>query len=207
MSIRQTAENPGIGLVKPTVIGVAGTMLSGKDSLSDYLVDQYGFAHASTGDMLRAEKKRVFGDTPEAVLLRNDPFANNLRAERGAGVLVELAYQEFMKNGGGVGLVISGIRSIGEAEELKKIGGKFIFVDSDPKIRYERGHSRKRDHLDTMSYEEFLDMEASESDGLDQKDKTVQNLPAMKRVADVVINNDNNLERFLDEADRVIFTV
>ncbi len=205
MSIRQTAEFTNSGLVRPTIVGIAGTILSGKDSLSNHLVDEYGFAHASTSNMLREEKKRVYGDTPEAIMVRNDPFANNLRAERGAGVLIELAYEEFLKSQN-PGLVISGIRTVGEVEKLKEIGGKFIYVDADPKIRYERGHSRQRDQQDTMTFEEFLAQEASEHEGMDQSDKSVINLPAIKKIADVVIYNDNDLETFLNTADKAVFT-
>lgn len=204
MAILQTSEFTN-SLVKPTIIGIAGTILSGKDSLSDYLVEQYGFMHASTGDMLRAEKKKIHGDGKKGVLLRNDPFANNLRAERGAGVLVELAYEDFRKTNN-TGLVVSGIRTVGEVEKLHELGGKLLFIDSDPKIRYQRGHDRKRDHQDTMTYEEFLAQEASEHEGMDQKDKSVINLPAVKKIADTVIYNDNDLEGFLNTADKAIFT-
>lgn len=205
MAIQQTSEFTN-SLVKPTIIGIAGTILSGKDSLSNHLVNEYGFVHASTSDMLRAEKKLVYGDTPEAVILRNDPFANNLRAERGAGVLVELAFEDFAKTNG-TGLVISGIRTVGEVEKLHELGGRLIFVDSDPKIRYQRGHDRKRDHQDTMTFEEFLSQEATEHEGMDQKDKSVINLPAVKKLADIVIYNDNDLDKFLSVVDKYVFTI
>jgi dephospho-CoA kinase len=204
VSIQRTAEYTNSSLIKPIVVGVAGTLSSGKDTISKFLEANKGFLHVSTSDMLRAEKRRIYGDTEEAILLRSDPFANNLRKERGAGILVELAYSDFLTRSY-PGLVVSGIRSIGEVEKLQEIGGKFIFVDADPKKRYERAQSRARDIQDKMSFDDFMAQEASESDNIDQSDKTVQNLPAMKDMADVVLYNNEDLDAFLAAADKVIF--
>jgi dephospho-CoA kinase len=205
MSIQRAAEYTNSSLIKPIIIGIAGTLSSGKDTIAKYLEENKGFLHPSTSDMLRAEKKRVFGDSPEALLVRNDPYANKLRIERGAGFLIEMAYAEFLSSNR-PGLVISGIRAIGEVEKLREIGGKFIFVDADPKKRYERAQSRARDIQDKMSFDDFMAQEASESDGIDQTDKNVQNLPAMKRMADVVLYNNEELDAFLVAASKAIFS-
>lgn len=190
---------------KPIIVGLAGTLSSGKDTVSKYLEQEKGFLHRSTSDMLRAEKKRVFGDSPESLLKRADPFANKLRSEQGAGVLVQLAYDEFTQSGH-KNLVVSGIRSIGEVEKLHELGGILLFVDANPELRYERAQSRNRDVQDSISYTEFLAQEAIESEGIDPTDKTVQNLPAMKTMADYVMHNNNELEAFLAEANRLIFS-
>lgn len=188
---------------KPRIIGVAGTLGSGKDTVGEVLAEEYDFFHASTSDMLRAAKKKKYGDSPKALLLRADPFANELRATRGPGVLVELAYEEYMENIDKYpgGIVATAIRSIGEAEKIKELGGTMVFVDADPKIRYERTFARKRDTNDhSASYEDFLAMEKSESD-VPAGDKTVQNLPAMKELADIQLeNNGNDIEAFKEAA-------
>lgn len=188
---------------KPRIIGVAGTLGSGKDTVGEVLAEEYGFSHASTSDMLRAAKKKKYGDSPKALLLRADPFANELRATRGPGVLVELAYEEYMENIDKYpgGMVATAIRSIGEAEKIKELGGTMVFVDAGPKIRYERTFARKRDTNDhSASYEDFLAMEKSESD-VPAGDKTVQNLPAMKELADIQLeNNGNDIEAFKEAA-------
>lgn len=185
------------------IFGISGTLASGKDTIAQMLEEHYGFMHISTSDMLRAEKKRTFGDSPKALLLRNDPFANNLRATRGAGVLVEIAKEEYDRNSSKFpkGLVISGIRSIGEAEKVKELGGEIIFVDADSRTRYGRIASRARDINDhSVTYDEFMAMEKSESpDG--NSDKTVQNLPELKKVADIqLLNNGHDIEAFKSEA-------
>ena len=189
------------------IFGLAGTLASGKDTVANLLAEKHGFLHVSTSDMLRAEKKRVFGDSPEALLQRNDPYANKLRETKGPGVLVLLAKEEYERNKSKYpgGLVASGIRSIGEAEEIKKMGGKIIFVDADSKVRYGRISGRNRDSNDSsVSYDEFMAMERSESE-VDPDDKTIQNIPAMKDRADIFLeNNGNDIEAFKNEAEKAL---
>ncbi|MDQ3093752.1 MAG: hypothetical protein M3Q70_01060 [bacterium] len=179
--------------------GVAGTLNAGKDILSNYLADKYGFLHFSTSDMIRAMKRREFGDTPQALLLRNDPYINKLRAERGPGFLVSEVYKEWesQQDKYPAGVIASAIRAIGEAEEIHKLGGKIIFVDADPQIRYQRATLRQRDANESgKTFEEFMATERSEID-VDQNDKSVQNLTAMKNMADIVIeNNASKIEDF-----------
>lgn len=186
------------------VVGIAGTLLSGKDTLANFLETQQGFLHMSTSDMLRAEKKRVYGDSPEALLTRGDPFANNLRKERGAGILVELAYKELIKTKQSK-IVISGIRSIGEVEKLHELGGKLFYIDADAKLRYQRAADRNRDIQDNQTFEEFVAQESVETENIDPADKNIQNLPAMKQLADHVLYNNDDLESFLQAALKLIY--
>ena len=189
------------------IIGLAGTFASGKDTVGELLADKHGFMHVSTGDMLRAEKKKKFGDSPEALLVRNDPFAMKLREERGPGVLVELAYDEYKKQEKEFpgGLVASGIRSIGEAEMIHKLGGMLIFVDADAQIRYDRAFSRKRDDNDvTVTFKEFQESEKAESDN-PQKQKTAIDIPEMKKMANLVImNNGNSIPAFVKHVEETL---
>jgi len=192
---------------KYKIIGLAGTLAAGKDTVGNLLSKKHGYLHVSTGDALRAEKKRVFGDSPEALLVRNDPYANKLRTERGPGVLVELAYEEYKRRADEFpgGLIASGIRSIGEAEKIKELGGIIVFVDADSKLRYERITGRGRDVNDSgVTYEQFMAMEKSESD-VDPVDKTIQNIPAMKDRADIILdNNGSDLKAFEDRAEEAL---
>lgn len=184
---------------KPLVIGLAGTLNAGKDSLGEVLSDDYGFLHRSTSDMIREMKRREFGDTPQALLLRNDPYINKLRSERGPGFLVQAVYDDWQKEQEKYpgGCVASAIRAIGEAEKIRELGGIIIFVDADPQVRYERSQRRQRDANETgKTFDEFIATERSEID-VDPNDKSVQNLTAMKEMANIVIeNNGDDIKAF-----------
>ncbi len=185
------------------IFGLAGTLNAGKDSLGNWLQENHGFLHVSTSDRIRQMKRDVFGDRPEALLTRNDPFINNLRAERGPGFLIDIVYEDWLsaKDRYPGGCIASGVRAIGEEERIHELGGKLIFVDADPQIRYERSQKRQRDANESgRSFEEFMATERSEID-VDQSDKTISNLVAMKRMADIVIeNNASSLDDFILQA-------
>ena len=184
---------------KPVFIGLAGTLNAGKDSFGEILANDYGFLHMSTSDMIRLMKKREFGDAPAALLLRNDPYINNLCSERGPGFLVQAVHDDWIKNKNKFsgGYVASAIRAIGEAEKVKELGGIIIFVDADPVVRYGRSQKRGRDANEKgKTFEEFIATEQSEID-VDPNDKSVQNLTAMKNMADlVIINEQNSIDEF-----------
>jgi cytidylate kinase len=188
---------------EPIYIGLAGTLNAGKDSLGDALSQNYQFLHMSTSDMIRLMKREAFGDTPQALLLRNDPYINQLRTERGPGFLVQAVHDKWMseKEKYPGGYVASAIRAIGEAEKIHELGGVIVFVDADPRLRYERSQIRGRDANETgKTFEEFMATEKSEID-VDQSDKSVQNLQAMKSMADIVIMNEySSIEDFQKKA-------
>ena len=159
--------------------------------------------HVSTSDMIRQMKRDAFGDGPESLLTRNDPFINKLREERGPGFLIDAVYEDWLKVKDQFlgGCIASGVRAIGEEERIHELGGKLIFVDADPAIRYERAMKRARDANEIgRTFDEFMATELREID-VDQSDKNISNLGAMKAMADIVIeNNASSLEEFIAQA-------
>lgn len=188
------------------LFGLAGTLNAGKDILGNLLQEKHGYLHVSTSDLIRALKRRQFGDTPEALLVRNDPFINELRAQKGPGFLIDEVINEWeaQKDRYPNGVIASGIRAIGEVERIHELGGSVIFVDADPQVRYERSIKRGRDVQDRLTFEEFMAAERSEID-VDPEDKNTQNLAAMQKMADIHIkNNDQTLEEFVISASKIL---
>jgi dephospho-CoA kinase len=187
--------------MKHTIIGIAGTFASGKDTLSDYLVKEYNYLHISTGDMVRQEALKRRGSIERPVL---HEVGDALRREHGGGVLVDLAIKTFdAKHDKYVGVVISGLRSVGEIKSLKKAGGMLVFVDAPIQIRHARMISRKRDAESQLTLDEFKAQEAKELEASGQGDEAF-NILAIRDMADVVLTNDNDLETFLARARQAI---
>ena len=179
------------------IIGLAGTFASGKDSLAHFLVNDYNFMHLSTGDIFRQEALRLRNSIERPVLFE---VANQLRKERGADVVIQIALEMFHAHQEKYqGVVISGVRSIGEVETIKAKGGTMVFVDAPVEIRYQRMASRRRDSEALVSLEEFKAGEEKESK-VDPNDKAIQNLAAMREMADVTLVNGSSLEEFLQSA-------
>lgn len=179
------------------IIGLSGTFASGKDTLAHHLINAHDFYHVSTGDLVRAVAMELHGNTERPTLVST---ANQLRAERGSGVLVELALEAFKdKQNLYKGLVISGIRSLGEAEALKNSGGQLIFIDAPVEKRYQWAMARMRANEHKLTFKEFQASEEAEMHSARSSD-TAQNIAAVKELANINIQNTGTIEEFVASA-------
>ena len=178
---------------KPELIGIAGSFASGKDTLAHALQADYGFTHVSTGDMVRDAAMRERGSIERPVLFE---VANEHRHRDGAGVFVDHALNKPRP------LVITGIRSLGEAKALKAAGGMLWFIDAPAEVRYQRMQARHRDAETELSLEEFEANEAKEwHAGNDDADF---NLRDIKTMADFLLDSTVGKEEFIAHAEKLL---
>ena len=164
--------------MKIQLIGISGTFASGKDTIAEFLVRDFGFTHVSTGDMVRKVAREKYGSIERPVLHQT---ATELRYANGAGALVLEALKEPRP------LVITGIRTLGEAKTLKENGGVLLFVDAPVEVRYERVKSRARDSETELTLDEFKANEVKELyAGPNDEDF---NIRGVSRIADVSVEN------------------
>lgn len=176
---------------KTELIGIAGSFASGKDTIAHALEADYGFTHVSTGDMVRAAAMKERGSIERPVL---HEVATEHRYRYGAGVFVEHALEKPRP------LVITGIRSLGEAKALKVAGGVLLFIDAPVEVRYERMKARHRDAEIELTLDQFKANEATEwYEGDDDADF---NLRDIKEMADVVMDNVLPINEFIAEVER-----
>jgi dephospho-CoA kinase len=180
------------------IIGLSGTFSSGKDTLAKFLVENYQFVHISTGDIVRELSLEEYGSTDRKYL---QEISNLYREKFGNDYFAAEAYDRYFKlkeEDRGSGLIISGMRSVGEAEKVKSLGGKLVFVDAPIKLRYQRAKQRARDD-EVRSFEDFQASEAKEWE-LNYGSKTKHNLKGIREISDVMISNSEDLDSFLNEA-------
>ncbi|MDQ2973358.1 MAG: AAA family ATPase [bacterium] len=170
--------------------GVAGTNGSGKDTFGELLVEKDNFLFVSVTDMLR-EEARLRGWPLEREKLRT--ISAEWRREHGLGVLVDKAFAHFEELGGDekyAGLVMASMRNPGEADRIHELGGKMVWIDADPKIRYYRIHSRQRTVEDDKTFEQFLSEEQAEMTA--SGDETTLDGSKVKEQCDIFITNDSH---------------
>ena len=185
------------------ILAIAGTYCSGKDIGAEYLAERFGLLEVSTGDMVRAVAKELHGNIERKTLINT---ANNLRAERGGGVLAKLALEEYEdKQSEFNGVVISGIRSIGETQEILRNGGHLIYVDASLEDRWQRSRKRLREG-EEQNLDQFKKNEQRELHG-DGDDETVINLLAVKDLADRQIDNKDNLGQYFANLEQYVQTI
>lgn len=175
------------------IIGLAGTFASGKDTAAEYMSKHA--THVSTSDIVRAESMEQYGSVDREYLQKVAP---QRRKEFGADFFVKKALASEERP-----LIVSGLRSLGEARAIREAGGMLVYIDADPAIRYERMVSRKRDNEVKLSLDEFIESEKKELYG-DINDDGAFNLAAIREMSDVVIENNATLEDFLQAVEKVL---
>jgi dephospho-CoA kinase len=183
------------------LIGLAGTNGSGKDTVGTVLADQYGYWFISVTDLLREEcRKRSLPVTRENLRA----ISAEWRRQHGLAVLVDRAVEAYKAAGGDkthAGLVMASFRNPAEADRLHELGGKVIWVDADPRVRYERVQAnavhRGRAEEDVKTFEQFLAEQEAEMHPPEGSDAAVLNMSAVKERADTTLeNNSDSLDTF-----------
>jgi dephospho-CoA kinase len=178
------------------IIGITGTIGSGKGTVVRHLIERYGFVHHSARDLIVAElAKAGLPANRDTMLL----MANKLRKENHPGYIAEALHLKALEEGKDA--VIESIRTVGEIEAVKRHGNFHLFaVDADPRIRYARIRERQS-VTDNVSFEKFL---ADEREETSSPEAHVSNLlPCIAR-ADHIFMNDGSLEDLQAQVDRVM---
>lgn len=187
------------------IIGLAGTNGAGKDTVGHMLAAEHNYLFVSVTDLLRKEAERR-GQPVERGVLRS--ISAEWRRESGLSVLVDKAVAEFESSGSKyTGVVISSLRNPGEADRIHALGGTVVWVDADPRVRYDRVQKarRQRDRAgeDDKTFEQFQTEEAVEMTR--SGDAATVDMSAVKELSDVtVINNDKPQNEFLRDVERTL---
>lgn len=177
------------------IIGLAGTNGSGKDTVAEFLRDEYGYYVVSATKMLEAELNKLGWPTDRT---HKRKLGNQWRRDQGLGVIVQRAVDE-AKSKIKDKVVVGSLRNPGEADLVHKLGGQVIWVDSDPKIRYARVVNRAQGRAeDNKSYEEFIRDEQIEMN--ENGDDASLNMAAVKQKSDIyIVNNYGSVDEFIGE--------
>jgi len=183
------------------LFGISGSNGSGKDTLGHLLEDRYEFKFISVSDMLREEAARR-GMEPNRKNLH--VISAEWRREGGLGVLIDRAVELYEKTYAldHVGLALASLRNPGEVDKVHERGGKVVWVDADPEIRYARIQfaSRGRDDTDNLSFEKFMEEEAFEMQPTG--DEATLNMQGVKDKCDFTLfNNSTELDHFIRTID------
>ncbi len=181
------------------VVGITGTIGSGKEVVSDALKKKFNSYYVSLSSVIRGElekRKKLFN----RVSLQD--MGNEMRKKYGTHILAMLAVEYLGKDKEMI--IIDGIRNPGEAEYLrKKFQGDFklIAVDAPKEVRFERMLKRSRP-TDPKTKEEF--------EALDKRDEGEgeslygQQTRKCFELADFCVVNNGSMERFEAKIKEVI---
>lgn len=175
------------------IIGIAGTNGAGKDTVGQMLADHHKYLFISVTELLRNEARRR-GLPVEREVLRT--ISAEWRRELGLGVLVDKAVAEYevQRDKYPSGVVLASLRNSGEADRLHELGGTMLWIDADPRVRYERvqanKHSRGRSGEDDKTFEQFMSEESAEMQSIGG-DAATLDMAAVKDKCDITIENSH----------------
>ena len=180
-----------------TIIGITGTLGSGKGTVVQYLKDKYGFRHYSARAFISEEvSRRNLPDIRDNLRL----VANELRTNFGSSYVAEQLYGRALKDG--KNSVIESLRSTGEITALRTKPQSFFLlaVDADSKIRYDRIFLRKSS-TDAVSFEKFLQDESYE---MNDTSPGGMNIAECIKMADGHIKNNGDIKSLHEQIDRLV---
>ncbi len=174
------------------VLGFTGTFAAGKDTAISIIAKKYGDKafEISTSDLVRQETaKRGLSLDRENL----QSVSNDMRLKRGAGIFAKMSVEQINAQRDKTIALVSGIRTPGEINELRKAFGKNFFliaINAPIEIRYSRIKQRARAGENVLSFEGFKQSEEREMQGAEGSHS--QNITATMKLADVMIVNDSS---------------
>lgn len=190
---------------KYPIIGLSGTNGAGKDAIGLMLRDNHNYLFVSVTDLLREEAKHR-GLPVEREHLR--AISAEWRREHGLAVLVDRALAEYeSKKDQYAGIVMASLRNPYEADKLHERGGVMVWIDADPRVRYDRVQAnaltRGRSGEDNKSFEQFL---AEEQEEMQQSgDEATLNMAAVKERCDIhILNNTTDITTLAADVEQAL---
>lgn len=179
------------------LIGITGTIGSGKDTAMHYIGDAHGFTVRSGSKLIREEaSKRGMGTDRDSLHV----LANQLRDESAGDYFTEALINgcDCETDNVVMGMIrtSSGLHYFREAAP----NGKIIAIDTPVEVRYERvvGRGEERDNID---FETFKRQEQKE---MHSNNARRHNISYCMEHSDYLIMNDGTLDEFYTKIDDVV---
>lgn len=189
------------------LLGIVGNKRSGKDTVADYLVNNYNFYKLAFADPIKQISKIMFdldesqlnGDSKELIdqrwgitpreifqkigtdfgqfdLIKYFPPLKNKIGRNFWVEKLKLKYKKLPVNSN---IIVSDVRFIHEIKEIKKMGGKIIYID--------RKCNKNDNHI---SETELNSIDINVFDFVIHNNKSIQHL--YERINDMILNIINN---------------
>lgn len=175
------------------VIGLSGEPGAGKDTVKEYLLKRFDAQSLGFSLILRDILNRLALELSRA---NYATLAESLRKTFGENILATVLARDARESSKSI-VVIDGIRKLDELEELRKLPNfRFIFVETDLRIRYERIKSRGTKADDrSKTFEEFV---------RDHEHAADREVRTLKEKADTLIENNGTFEALSAHIDETL---
>lgn len=174
------------------IFGFVGHIASGKGAACDYFHEKHAAGYHRFSAILRDLVVRLYLPDDRDHLIR---MSEALRREFGEDTLARVMAADVANDPAGI-ICIDGIRRVQDMMNLRQIAGfKLIYIEANPKIRYERLILRaQRSDEKNKTFEQFL---------ADEQRPTETSIDEVKKQADIFINNNGSIEEFYIQLEKL----
>ena len=176
-------------------IALTGTIGSGKNCVSEYLISKYGFSFAAGSNIIAAEAvSRGIPVTRENMRA----IANEMRAQDGNALIDRTIGSVSSSSRALIGF----LRTENEIKRLRETqpNAILIAINAPKELRYKRIVKRNQEK-DQVTFEEFVNSEEIE---MHSENPNEQNVGYCIEHADIVITNDSSLDDLYAKIDTII---
>jgi dephospho-CoA kinase len=172
------------------IVGIAGGMCSGKDTVAGILRDDHSFLLVNSSDIVRRELR---AEGTEISRANQRLLANERRQNLGGDYWVRKAFEAASQDGKSNHIAIVSLYSVSECRYIQtELAGSVIgVVTSDLTQRFERLLRRSDGSRDQLEFEEFLERDLVENSGQSDDDTNIGRVIAL---AQAIIHNDSDLQ-------------
>jgi dephospho-CoA kinase len=172
------------------VIGIIGTIASGKDAAADYLTEKFHLPVFQISQPLKDVcAERGIEPTRQNLI----GLGTTLSKEMGEDFLAQLLLKKIEHEG-----IITGMRQLAQIAYLKKHAAlTLIGIDAEPSIRFDRVKKRNKQG-EATNLEEFIQQESQENSA-----PNVQRLFECLQLANYHIDNNGSLEELYQQLDAI----
>lgn len=175
------------------ILGIAGEMGSGKEAVSRHLVNTYNADARNFSQILSDILSRLYLENTRENLA---PLSLILRKAFGEDILAKAMYHDSVEDKADI-VVIQGIRRVEDMSFLRQLPNfKFLYIEADMDVRYERVCKRREKANDgMMTFEQFEKSHQYE---------TEQTIPDLKNYADFVLDNNGTYPQLYKQVDEIV---
>lgn len=179
--------------MKKIVIGIAGEMASGKDTIAEYIVKKHGGLMLGFSMPLRAVLKELEQEESRTNMQELSTWA---REKFGQDLLAKIIAKRVKTSPSEV-IAIQGVRRLPDIKYLKEVPEfKLIYVEADVEKRLERIRARKQNPDDaSKTMEQFQKELGQESE---------QQIKGLREHADHMIDNNGTKDELYSRVDGIV---
>jgi dephospho-CoA kinase len=171
------------------ILGLIGEKLSGKDTLTHYLVTRYRAEHLRYSflldDILRKLGQEVSRENEMKLSVGLRSIFDNTILSQGLAAQIKHSTSNL--------IILNGIRYQDELDKAKEWGAKIVYISTPIEIRYQRYLERHEKADDAkLSFDDFVKQESA---------PTEVSIPKLATQADVTLENTGNMETLYKAAD------